>query len=232
MKNHSQTKLYSSLKKLGQISAFIIALLLLPLFASAISVTISQTGTAANSCTRTLTANVSGGSGSYSYLWSIATPGIPFPGSNTLQTINVGLDQTTDFIVTVTDNVTQAQNSASVTVNRILTGSFSVFIPNVITPNGDGINDTWVVLDAPKVYGPLNAYSFTLSIKNSSNTTVFSNSGTVTTGHIGYVGGDIEWNARVNGTGNIVPVGSYPYTLTLINCSQSYAYTGVIYVFL
>lgn len=199
--------------------------------AHAISVTISQTGTAANSCTRTITANVSGGSGSYSYLWSITTPGVSLPGPNNLQTINVGLSETADFIVTVTDNSTSAQGSATATVYRILTGSFSTFIPNVITPNGDGINDNWVVMDAPKVYGALNAYSFTLTIKNSSNVTVFSNSGTVSTGHTGYVGGNIVWNARVGGTGSIVPTGSYTYSLTLINCSQTYPYNGVLYVY-
>jgi hypothetical protein len=197
----------------------------------AITVTINQAGGEANSCTRKLTANVTGGSGSYSYLWSIATPGITFPGANNTQVINIGLGDTADFLVTVTDNSTSAQASTSTTVYRILTGPFSVFIPNVITPNGDGVNDTWLVMDAPKVYGALNAYAFTLTIKNSSNSTVFSNSGTISSGHIGYTGGNINWNARLNGTGSIVPTGTYTYSLTLINCSQNSSYNGSLYVF-
>jgi hypothetical protein len=226
------TNLIETLRyKRQALQLMLIAVIFIQFDVNAISVSISQSGSVANSCTRTLTANPSGGSGNYSYVWSIATPGIPFPGSNTLQTINVGLDETTDFIVTVTDNSTSDQATTSITVYRILTGSFSTFIPNVITPNGDGVNDTWVVMDAPKIYGALNAYSFTLTIKNSSNTTVYSASGTISSGHIGYVGGDISWNARVNGTGSIVPVGSYPYSLTLINCSQNYTYNGVLYVF-
>src|SRR6185436_18420225 len=103
-------------------------------------------------------------------------------------------------------------------------------IPNLITPNGDGYNDNWVVTDGAKTYSPINAYSFTLVIKNSSNVQVFSASGTVSISHLGIIGGDILWNARVNGTGSIVPVGTYTYSLTLTNCSQSTNYAAQLSV--
>lgn len=116
------------------------------------------------------------------------------------------------------------------TVYRVLTGSFNIFLPNLITPNGDGYNDEWIVTDASKAYSPINAYSYSVTIVNSSNVQVFASSATVTSGHLGIIGGDIVWNARYNGTGSIVPVGTYSYSLTLENCSQTTGYNGQISV--
>lgn len=196
------------------------------LTSNALSVTINQSGTAANSCSRSLTAVVSGGTGSYSYTWSVVTPVISWPGPNNVANVNLALDQTADVNVSVQDLVTLQMTSATVTVYRVLLGSFDVFIPNLITPNGDGYNDNWIITDAAKTYSPINAYSYTLTIKNASNVQVFASSGTVTVNHLGIIGGDIIWNARVNGTGSIVPTGIYTYQLTLVNCSQSTLFSG------
>ncbi|PZR19358.1 MAG: hypothetical protein DI539_14285 [Flavobacterium psychrophilum] len=195
-----------------------------------LQVTISQTGTGANSCSRSLTANVASGSGNYTYTWSIVSPSLSWPGPNNVSTVSLALSQTADVNVSVHDNTLNQTTSATVTVNRIVTGSFSTFIPNLITPNGDGYNDNWIVTDAAKTYSPINAYSYTLVIKNSSNVQVFSASGTVSATHLGIIGGDILWNARVNGTGSIVPVGIYSYSLTLTNCSQSTPYASQLSV--
>lgn len=59
---------------------------------------------------------------------------------------------------------------------------------------------------------------------------MFTDSGTVTANHLGIIGGDIIWNARYNGTGSIVPVGTYSYVLVLQNCSQTTPYNGQISV--
>lgn len=196
----------------------------------ALSVTINQSGTGANSCSRSLTAVVSGGTGSYSYTWSIVTPAIAWPTTNNVASVSLALNQTADVNVSIEDLNTNQMTSTTVTVYRVLLGSFDTFIPNLITPNGDGYNDNWIVTASNKTYSPINAYSHTLTIKNASNVQVFSASGTVSANHLGVIGGDINWNARVNGTGSIVPTGVYTYQLTLTNCSQSSQYNGQLNV--
>lgn len=194
----------------------------------ALSVTISQSGTEASSCLRSLSAIVSGGSGNYSYTWSIVTPVMAWPGTNNVANVTLALNQTVDVNVSVQDLSTNQMASNTITVYRTLQGSFSIFLPNLITPNGDGYNDQWIVTDSDTNYSPINAFTYTLSIKNSNNVLMFTSSGTINTNHLGIIGGDINWNARVNGTGSIVPIGVYTYQLTLTNCTQSTQYNGQI----
>lgn len=199
--------------------------------AQQLEASIQQTGVTANSCTRTLTAQVQSGSGSYSYSWSISTPGIPFPGPNNVKTIEVALDETADFSVFVQDNATGYSGNEYATVPRILLGNFNTFIPNVFTPNGDGYNDLWLVSDSNKGYGAINAYYYRLIIRNINNTIVYQSGATVSSGHLGIMGGDISWNGRINGTGNPCPVGTYQYSLQLQNCSYNNIINGSIDIF-
>lgn len=191
-------------------------------------VSINQSGNTANSCLRTLTAQVQNGSGNYSYSWSLSTPGIPFPGPNNLQVVQAGINQSTTFTVFVTDNGSSNTTSDSETVYRVLLGNFDTFIPNAFTPNSDGYNDIWIVADGNQGFGAINAYSYNLTIRTLSNTVLYQTSGTVSSGHLGLFGGDISWNGRINGTGSIVAVGTYKYSLSLQNCSYNSAFNGNI----
>ncbi len=193
------------------------------------TVTLNAQYAAPNNCNqRVLTATVSGGSGNYTYFWNSN----PSSGANlgNSATITVSPTQTTTYTSGVFDNGTGQFAQASVSIGRIVSGSFSVSIPNVMTPNGDGFNDTWRVMAASNGTGPINAYSYSLSIVNQWGGSVMSGSGTITTGTEGYLGGDIYWNGRINNTGSYVSNSVYYYAITLYNCSGSQTYNGNISV--
>ena len=170
----------------------------------------------------TLTAIVSGGSGSYDYGWS-ATPTTDAELTNS-PTLVASPTALTTFRVFVSDRNTGGLATTTISVVPDLVGNFDVFIPNVFTPNGDGVNDIWEVRDADRAFGPLNAFRYELTIVNRSGTTVFSRSQTITTGTTGLRGGDITWNGRRNG--NLLPDGVYFYSLRLINCNRNTNFQG------
>lgn len=192
-------------------------------------VNLSSSNATPNNCgARTITATVTGGSGNYTYFWSAVPPtGVNLGNS---PSISVSPTATTVFTSAVQDNNNGEFATASITIGKILSGSFSVSIPNSFTPNGDGINDTWDVMDGSNSTGPLNAYRYDLSIHNTSNQVVFNRSETLTTGTEGITGGYVSWNGRINGTGSIVPNGFYTYALLLYNCSGNQQYSGTIVV--
>jgi hypothetical protein len=191
------------------------------------SVTLSATNSAPNSCSsRVVTATVTGGSGSYTYFWTSEPSSSVNLGNG--PSIIVSPGGTTTYTVAVQDNSEFA--TASIDVGKILQGSFSVSMPNSFTPNGDGINDAWEVLDGSGGNDPLNAYKYELTISNSSSQVVYSKTETITSGTEGLAGGYISWNGKVNGTGSAVPNGFYPYSLRLYNCSNNQLYQGTLYV--
>ncbi len=192
-------------------------------------VNLSSPNAAPNNCgARTITANVTGGSGNFNYFWSaVPTTGINLGNS---PTISVSPTVTTEVTSAVQDVISGQFATASITIGRILTGSFSVSIPGSFTPNGDGINDNWEVMDGSNGTGPINAYKYELTIRNAANQVIFNKTETLTTGIEGIIGGYISWNGRINGNGNIVPNGFYTYVLKLFNCSGDQLYQGNIVV--
>lgn len=84
----------------------------------------------------------------------------------------------------------------------------NVFIPNGITPNGDGVNDTWAIPDL------LNYPDCTIKIYNRWGQQLFGNSGYTQ-----------QWNGTYQG--NLLPSADYYYVITLDGDSKT-GYTGTI----
>ena len=217
------------LAKAQYLFCFIAVALLTQFQAAAHSVTLSATNAAPNSCSsRVVTATVTGGSGNYTYFWTSVPASSVNLGNGPSITVSPG--GTTTYTVAVQDNSNNTFATDDITVGKILQGSFSVTIPNAFTPNGDGINDNWEVMDGSGGTDQINAYKYELTIKNSSNSVVYSKTETITSGTEGLVGGYISWNGKLNGTGSIVPNGFYQYSLRLYNCSGNQLYQATLYV--
>ncbi|AUX41295.1 uncharacterized protein SOCE26_027050 [Sorangium cellulosum] len=189
----------------------------------ALTASISKTAT---QCSTTLTA-VANGSGDYVYAWS----GTDIPRDTNTPTITFTPTQDTRINLFIIDRATGEITFAQTPVWRHLYGAFSVFVPNVMTPNDDGYNDRWMVVDSSRQIGvPINAHSYSLTIVNRWGGSVYQSSASAAPGTPGVLGGDISWNGRVNGTGSLVSTGVYYYTFTISNCDRSSSYNGNISV--
>ena len=188
-------------------------------------VSLSETNNALNNCNaRSLTALVSGGSGSYAYFWSSSPSSHVHLGNG--PSITVSPSMGTTYTVAVEDQVSGQYVQKSVLVSPLLSGAFQLFIPNAFFEG-----QHWRVLDDDSGAGPLNAFEYQLTIKDDWGNYVFSSSGTVSSGVTGLVGGAIRWNGRLNGSGSYVPSGNYFYDLRLINCSVNQLIRGTITYF-
>lgn len=174
----------------------------------------------------TIAATVTGGSGNYMYFWNADPPSEADLGDTPY--IYVSPNSVTEFNVAVRDMATNQFAFDAITVGPLIDGPFNVSIPNAFTPNGDGINDLWRVLDANNGTGPINAYEYDLLIVNRYGSTVYSKSATADSGTEGLLGGQISWNGRLNGTGGYVSNGVYNYAVELTNCSDNQTYNGTI----
>jgi gliding motility-associated-like protein len=136
----------------------------------------------------------------------------------------VSIDQTTfdcsqvgfnTVTVTITDN-SGNQSEGSVVINVIASdacGSDDVAGPNVpdaFTPNGNSINDTWVI---PGLEG-----------YNTKQMAVYSRYGTLVYYSSAYAN---DWDGTLMGNGVAVPDGTYYYTLTLDGGKQL---SGYVYI--
>jgi gliding motility-associated-like protein len=92
----------------------------------------------------TLSGSAEGGSGSYAYNWE---PASQLNGSASEHPVTVALTGDAIFILQVTDLLTGCRSSDSVMirVKQKENEEDCIVIHNVITPNGDGVNDTWII---------------------------------------------------------------------------------------
>lgn len=111
-------------------------------------------------------------------------------------------DQTTTY--TVTGSVTDGCNSSATITITVNTDPSALDIPNVFSPNGDGINDLWVI---PGVE------AFTECIM-----TIFDRTGKRVYERRGYLN---DWDGTYNG--KAVPSGTYYFVL---GCPDSEPFTG------
>ncbi len=137
-----------------------------------------------------LQVSVSGGSGNYAISWTCNQPACALDNNNTAS-VSVSPSSTTTYIVEVTDETSQTVASDTVTVSLCTNASLS--IPTGITPNGDDINDTWVIRN----------------IGRDANIQVFDRYGKRVFYSEGYAQ---PWNGTFGG--NTLPVGTYYYVIS------------------
>ena len=127
----------------------------------------------------------SGGTPEYIYTWSNSET------SNTNSNLEGG-----NYIVTITD-----ANSCADTLYFTINDADPIIIPTVITPNGDGINDTWNIKNIESVE------NVEIHIFNRWGDSIYR---TTTTG-TNYANNTEQWDGRFNGKD--LPLGTYVYLL-------------------
>jgi gliding motility-associated-like protein len=93
----------------------------------------------------TLSGSGSGGSGIFRYRWE---PASLIPDNTSPEPLTVSLFSDTNFILTVTDSLSGCKATDTIRISIIKKNSNEfdcIVVHNVITPNGDGLNDTWII---------------------------------------------------------------------------------------
>ena len=129
-----------------------------------------------------ITADATGGTEPYTYAWS---------NGSTENSINLSLSPG-NYIVTVMDN-----NSCTEDTVFIIATMTAECIPNVFTPNGDNVNDTWSLEDT--------------FLYSDSEVRIYGRYGKLMFQSVGY---DRPWDGK-NEKGNDVPDGAYFYSIEI-----------------
>ena len=161
--------------------------------------------------TTVLSGSVEGGSGSYSYQWEpdnlLTLSNIPDPET-------VPLIQSVTFLLAVNDLSTgcNGKDTIRVTVSQQKNTEECLVIHNAITPNGDGLNDLWII-DCIESF-PMN------------KVTIFDRWGDIIHEFENYDNTLTVWKGT-NSKNNLVPDGTYYYVIAIKNGGT---YKGWIFV--
>ncbi len=156
-----------------------------------------------------LSAEVTQGSGDYSYFWEPVNLAYTY---RTNRTETMPLNQNTRFFVSVTDNQTgcSGTDTVDVTVKENIDDLLTIY--NAVSPNGDGKNDRWII-DGIELF-PEN------------DVMIFNRWGDKITEMSRYDGVNVYWDGN-NKDGKPVPDGVYYYVLRIRDIKD---YTGWIWV--
>lgn len=134
-----------------------------------------------STCEHEYIARVCNGSGFYSFSWNL--DGMEAIDGTSDYRVKFKPKSNHSVTLTVTDLATNTQTTKTVNLGYVpFTGDFpndSFVTSNVFTPNGDGINDVWLIGDAAKRNTKVfayDAYSIELDIWDRANVKVFSKS--------------------------------------------------------
>jgi len=140
--------------------------------------------------------NITGGASPYSYLWS-----------NSEVTQNISGLSSGNYIVTITD----FNSCAQIDTFNI---EIPLIVPTIITPNGDGYNDTWQITNIES-YNDVH-----IEIYDRWGDMIFTFDGT----GLEYTDTDNQWDGTFNG--KTLPFSSYVFIVTLNDNEQ--VYNGVV----
>ena len=159
----------------------------------------------------TLNCEASGGSGNFQYAWE---PASLLLDNSVKEPQTLNLKTNAVFKLTITDPATwcTATDSVNVMVGKKEAEENCILVHNVITPNGDGINDK-LGIDCIEFY-PVNKFE------------VFNRWGETVNSFENYNNNDNVWRGT-NTKGEILPDGTYFYILTIKNNSTT---TGWIFL--
>lgn len=205
-----------------------LAFLIIPLFLCTTSTSLGQLigsldlGLA--NCARPLTVNIQNGSGNYNLAWGV-TPSTCYtpPNNSTSYLPDAQCEFDATYYVFARDNVTGQLAYFEKAVPKVATGAFSIWLPNVITPNNDGLNDAFKVSAGGNTVGDLRMHTYNFVVRNQSNTVVHTQNGN---NPLGYSSGLTLWQPSPSSVCSC----TYYYTLTATNCTSSQTFTGWIAV--
>ncbi|MGZ3865041.1 MAG: T9SS type B sorting domain-containing protein [Bacteroidia bacterium] len=169
-----------------------------PVISASNDTTIPTAGTA------TLNVNVTPSVGSYTYNW---LPAPDYGGTTPMPVVTPSV--TTEYVITVTNEYgCSAKDSVKVTLDLNLV---ELFIPNLITPNGDGFNDKFEIKK--------------LELFKQNSLAIVNRSGQLIYAMENY---DNNWEGTYQG--NVVQDGSYYYILKISSGNISKEFKGPINV--